>query len=219
MLNGGIVKASAPWARDKSKVAIRGVFSGGKWSPEADLVVTQYRDYRKLGRWRVVGSGHLSGVATDRLLIVAPESDGAPFSANDVLVFGDGTYTTLSVSDAELPLRADGSVEVGPERYRGVALLNGSSELTRVLIFHERGAALPKGLTSVLWREKEYKADLLLPDSYIDDKLFAIGEQLKKFPTEWHLSSIDFLETQVEALKGLLNSGRRAVSKQTALRV
>ena len=222
MVNGGIVKASAPWPRDKSKTALKCVFSGGKWTPDANWVVTQYRNYRKLGRWRVASVGYFSGFNTDTLLVVAPDHGGEyTFQAGDVLVLGHGTYTELEFGDTDLSLMANASLEIGPERHRGVALLSESptSEWVkpkRAVMFHKEGAKLPEGSSTVWWRDRSYQASFLLPDSYIDNRLQAVGEKIKTLSDSLRWSLVDVLEAQKKVLS--LQEGGLSLEEERTLK-
>ena len=212
MLNGGVVKASAPWHRDKNKIGIRGIFSGIGWSPGTRIVVTHYRDYRNLGSWIVAGTGHLSGVATDSLLVLASEtptsklSGKTPFLPNDILVIGDGTYTELLFDKSDLELTADDRVEIGRERLRAVALLSQAPNAyspvtpTRAIVFHKPNIKLPQGTAVIWWREKCYQASFSLPDTYIDSKLRTFGEKIKSLSKEMHWAVMDVLEAQLDSM-------------------
>lgn len=225
MINGGIVKGCAPWPRDKSKTALKCVFSGGKWTPSANWVVTQFRNYRKLGRWRVTSVGYFSGFNTDTLLVVAP--DCGPdhereytFQAGDVLVLGDGTYTELEFGDTDLTLMANASLEIGPERNRGIALLSESpaSEWVKpkqAVMFHKEGVKLAEGQSIVWWRDRSYQASFLLSDSYLDNRLQAVGEKIKTLSDSLRWSVVDVLEAQVESVLSLQQGGLTLEEERT----
>lgn len=213
MVNGGIVRSSIPWPRDKSKTALKCVFSGGKWTPSANWVVTQFRNYRKLGKWYVTSVGYFSGFNTDTLLVVAPNDkvnnkQEYAFQAGDVLVLGDGAYTELEFIDTNLTLMANASLEIGTERNRAVALLaespaSGWVKPQQAIMFHKEGAKLPEGPSTVWWRDKSYQASFLLSDSYVDNRLQAVGEKIKRLSDNLRWSVVDVLEAQVESVLSL----------------
>lgn len=227
MVNGCVVKFSMPWYRDKSKVVIHGVFSGGEFGIGTQWVVTHYRTYRDLGKWRVerVGSAsRVDGSPRETTMLLAPVAPTLPFSKspileNDVLVIndgsdsGDGTYTTLEFNKTNMKLRIDSSVEVGPNRYHAVALVDHSPisstarvvKPKRLVMFHKPGAKLPQSVVPVWWRNKVYEADVVVPDSYLESRLHLLSERWKQLSQDMRWAVVDALD-QVESVLNLQES-------------
>ena len=221
MVNGGIVKFSMPWYRDKSKVVIHGVFSGGEFGIGSHWVVTHYRTYRDLGKWRVerVGSAsRIDGSPRETTMVLAPVVPTLPFSKspileNDVLVIempdtGDGTYTELEFNKTDLKLMIDSSVEVGPNHIHAVALIDRSPTSStarlvkpkRLVMFHKPGAKLPQSVVPIWWRDKVYEADFVVPDSYLESRLHLLRESMSRGTRGWKQLSKEMRWAVVDAL-------------------
>ena len=66
------------------------------------------------------------------------------------------------------------------------------------MIFHNKEVAFPQSITTfVRSGNREYQATLQLPDTYIDRKLVAIGDTIKKLPITLHAEVIRLLEAQM----------------------
>jgi hypothetical protein len=130
-VNGGLVKDAIRFPRSDKLMAVRGIWSGGQWAPQKNILVYQYREQMPLGIWQMVGVDSLSG--SDVALILSPFQENVFLAKNDVLIFGEGAYTTLPVSETTLPTDSDCSIEFGA--YHGIALLNRTP--AQVIIFHQ----------------------------------------------------------------------------------
>lgn len=212
MINGGVVRASACYPQ--GKITVMGAFNSTKFEIGSNWIVDQYRNYRLLDSWRVdgVGSANRINAPREMMMVLAPlspfkETD-PPIHADDILIIGEGahkgTYTELQFNETDLEVITNDPVEVGPEKYPGVVLLdqppgfNKWSKPKRLVIFHNKEVAFPQSVTTFIRSgNRKYQATLQLPDTYIDRKLVAIGDTIKELPITLHAEVIRFLEAQM----------------------
>lgn len=139
-VDGGVVKKVLPLSSAASdRIAVVGVWSGGEWSQQDQIWLQQFRAGTSLGQWKVVGVTLPSGHDTI-LQLALPEARALP-NEGDILVFGQGSFTILDIATTALPIKTNKAVEVGHQRYHGVALTeNGVSR--RIIVFHSELATI-----------------------------------------------------------------------------
>ena len=214
MINGGVVRASACYPQ--GKITVMGAFNSTKFEIGSNWIVDRMRNYRLLDSWRVEGVGSANRINAPRemMMVLAPlspfkETD-PPIHADDILIIGDGarpagiTYTELEFNETDLEVITNDPVEVGPEKYPGVVLLDQPpgfhkwSKPKRLVIFHHKEVAFPQSVTTfVRLGNRKYQATLQLPDTYIDHKIVVIRDTIKKLPITLHAEVIRFLEAQM----------------------
>lgn len=150
------------------RLAVAGVWSGGKWSPGSDLLVRQYRDKLLMGIWRIAGVDLLSRKRTDPVLLLTPIKASATIEDQDILVFGDGVYSNLKVVKTNIPIESDVAVEIGSAHYHAIAVVKNDS-VSELLVFHEPEASLERQPQQpVWWRGTQYEAIIDAPDFAIE---------------------------------------------------
>ena len=160
-VNGGLIKEIVHFPDSIERIAVKGIWSGGQWAPEEELLAYQHRNQTYLGVWRVVG---VDRMASDVLLILSPTQQNGSLTKDDILVFGEGLYTILEISETTLPSGKDCAIEFGHEHYHGIALLSRSQQ-PKLILFHPPGAKLPKGdMQSVWWRGQEFSVRIVSDD-------------------------------------------------------
>ena len=159
-VDGGVVKKVLPLSSTASdRIALVGVWSGGEWNPHDQIWIQQFRAGISLGQWKVVGVTLLSG--HDTILQVAlPEARPLP-DEGDILVFGQGSFTILDIAATTLPIKTNKAVEVGRQRYHGVALTE-NGVVRRIIAFHNKLATIaPELIQCIWWQERPYRVELI----------------------------------------------------------
>lgn len=159
-VDGGVVKKVLPLSSTASdRIALVGVWSGGEWDPQDQIWIQQFRDGFPLGQWKVVGVTLLSG--HDTILQVAlPEARALPVEG-DILVFGQGSFTILDIATTTLPIKTNKAVEVGRQRYHGVALIENGA-VRRIIVFHNKPATIaPEVVQCVWWQGHQYSIEVV----------------------------------------------------------
>jgi hypothetical protein len=147
-VDGGLVKEVFPFPVGKDRIAVVGVWSGGKWRPHTKYFVQQFRNQSLAGIWPVVGVDMITG--RDAVLILSSEPQNPSLAKGDILVFGEGSFTILEVKETDLAIDSDRAIEVGIHRYHGVALVE-NSRVEKIIIFHETEATIERNPSQPVW--------------------------------------------------------------------
>jgi len=159
-MDGGIIQKVVPFFRSEPQRAVVGVWRGGTWSPTAKEVVHQYRGKTLVGIWQLKGGDYPARQPARAVLILERQGEALEPLANDILVFGEGVYSQLSVADSDLTLESDVAVEVGNGRYHGVAQVH-DGRIESVLLFHQVDAVIDREERQpIWWRGKQFWAQL-----------------------------------------------------------
>jgi hypothetical protein len=161
-MDGGIIQNVVPFFRSEHQRAVVGVWSGGRWSPTAKEVVHQYRGKTLVGIWQLKGVDYPARQPARAVLILERQGEALEPLAHDILVFGEGVYSQLSVADSDLTLESDAAVEFGNGRYHGVAQVH-DGRIESVLLFHQIDAAIDRHeIHPLWWRGKQFSVQLKL---------------------------------------------------------
>jgi hypothetical protein len=154
MLDGGLVKDAVPFPLSQNRIAVSGVWSGGNWDTREKFIVRHFRNEILIGIWQVAGVDKIAH--RDAIAILSPEGNPHPVRSGDILVFGEGTYKIFPVMHTDLPIDTDRAVEVGIQRYHGIAVFE-KEIVTKIICFSpsrvtvENTASLP-----LWWRGRKY---------------------------------------------------------------
>lgn len=122
-------------------MAVQGLWSGGAWSPGEGATVRHFRDRLPLGIWRISGVDVPSGFGALPVVFLRPLAEARSIEPGDVLVLGEGLYSTLNVGSSMVP--PGSAVEIGSAGYR--AITEGDADQTRrLLVFHGSDAAIER---------------------------------------------------------------------------
>jgi hypothetical protein len=159
-VDGGIVTKVLPLSSTVSdRIAVVGVWSGGRWDPQEQIWIQQFRAGISLGQWKVVGVTLLSGHDTI-LQLALPEARPLP-AEGDILVFCQGSFTILDIATTTLPIKTNKAVEVGRQRYHGVALTE-NGIVRRMIVFHSDLATIaPEVVQCIWWQDRPYQVELI----------------------------------------------------------
>ncbi len=151
-VDGGIVKDVFPFMGNTATI---GMWSGGKWGPQNQFVVHQFRNHSLVGYWQVMGVDIIH--RRDAVFFLAPQGSVLSLAKDDILIFGEGAYTILPVKETDLPIERDRAVEVGEQRFHGVALWV-QGRVQDILFFHEEGKGLIErnGIQPVWSRDRRF---------------------------------------------------------------
>jgi hypothetical protein len=162
-IHGGVISDVLPHPRAKSScIALRGVWSGGMWFAEANMVLNHYRDGEFYGQSKVVGVD-LVGTTThsEVVLLVEYELDQKPIS-EDVVIFGEGSYSLMShIGGFDMYEHGNVggwlSVSLDNEKYAGITELRDVGMIlgkrrSKFWIFHPSDVVIEPG-THNLWRK------------------------------------------------------------------
>ena len=186
-VDGGIVSQVSQFPGDKGRIAVSGVWSGGRWTPGTDLLVQHYREKLLLGVWRVTGIEIMSRAAKSPLLLLLPVRQSVSPQEDDIFVFDNGVYSILPISETDLPVRSSSAVELGGNRYHAVAKV-GQVSVNEIIVFHEPEAAIDRTASQpVWWRGKQYVAKVAEPELQIEFQ----------YPVELYLNHHDISVRQV----------------------
>lgn len=162
VVNGGLVKEVIPFPHRKGWIAVKGIWSGGKWTPKTQIWVYQQRRETLLGVWRMVGVDRIAGCA-EPILILSPQREHITLIREDVLLFGEGRVTSFEIDKTTLPIKRDCSIEIGSSHYRGIVTFNPFS--FKLFMFHEESIPFlsRRKWQLVWWQEREYFIRMVLP--------------------------------------------------------
>jgi len=154
MLDGGLVKDVILFPHSHNQFAVSGVWSGGNWNIKEKFIVRHFRDEILIGIWRIVGIDKIAH--KDAVAILSPEGNPHPIKSNDILVFGEGYYRIFSVTHTDLPIDTDRSIEIGTNKYHGIAILENGT-VTKIIFFIAPGETIENTITMpVWWRGHKY---------------------------------------------------------------
>ncbi len=160
IVNGGLVQEVSKFPGRDIRYAVKGVWSGGEWKAENKFPVFQFRNHVPVDKWDTVGVERISG-KSDMLLILKPTHEGSVLQPDDVVIFGEGHYTSLQVKVPNFPDRRACAIEFGPSRSKAIALRT-EGRVDHIIVFHELGSPLSEEREQVfLWRKQEYTAEIL----------------------------------------------------------
>jgi hypothetical protein len=149
------------------RVAVQGVWTGGIWEPSTKAVVRQYRGNTLVGVWRMTGVDIPSRQYSDAVILLEPEGGVLTPQKNDIIVFGDGVFSRLPIIESELILESDSPIQLGVEKYHGIALVI-NKKIESVLLFHYPDSVIEsKPLQTIFWDGNPYVVKVKL--SYFDD--------------------------------------------------
>ncbi len=153
MLDGGLVKDVIRFPLSHNQFAVSGVWSGGNWNIKEKLVARHFRNEILIGIWQVAGVDKIAH--RDAVVILSPKGNPHPIKSNDILVFGEGPYKILSVMHTDLPIDVDRAVEVGINRYHGIAIFENGT-VTKIIFFGVPGEPVENTTLPVWWRGHKY---------------------------------------------------------------
>jgi hypothetical protein len=166
-VDGGIVKSSMPSWGSPRRVAVQGVWTGGIWEPSTKAVVRQYRGNTLVGVWRITGVDIPSRQYSDAVILLEPEGGVLTPQKNDIIVFGDGVFSKLPIIESELVLESDSPIQLGVEKYHGIALVI-NKKIESILLFHHPDSVIEsKPLQTIFWDGNTYIVKIKL--SYFND--------------------------------------------------
>jgi hypothetical protein len=166
-VDGGIIKSTLPSWGSPRRVAVQGVWTGGVWEPSTKAVVRQYRGNILVGVWRIAGVDIPSRQHSDAVILLEPQGGVLTPQKNDIIVFGDGMFSKLPVIESELVLESDSPIQLGVEKYHGIALVI-NKMVDSILLFHRPDSLIEsKPLQTILWHGNPYIVKIKL--SYFDD--------------------------------------------------
>lgn len=165
MLDGGLVKDAVPFPLSHNRVAVSGVWSGGNWNTREKFIARHFRNKILIGIWQIVGVDKIAH--KDAIVILAPDGDPHSIRAGDILVFGEGTYKIFPVMHTDLPIDTDRAIEVGMNRYHGIAVFE-KGMVTKIICFSASRVTIENTTTlPVWWRGHEYSF-IIKPDLETD---------------------------------------------------
>ena len=107
IVDGGIVYKVFKFPKRPGKpdsLAIKGVWTGGTWLPNAQFTIQQYRKQQFIRSWKVVGVDLITRPSVDTALIVQLDVNSPSIEQGDIVLFGEGTFTIFDVAHSDLPL-------------------------------------------------------------------------------------------------------------------
>ena len=160
MVDGGLVHKVFKFPKRPGKadsLVIRGVWTGGTWSPNTQFMLQQYRKQQFISSWKVVGVDLITRPTIDTALIVQLDRHSPSFEQDDILVFGNGTCTIFAVKGADLPLTCTSAVQVGSPQYHAIAKVDKQLGVTQFIVFHAPDVILSsQDIQVVWWNNREY---------------------------------------------------------------
>jgi hypothetical protein len=128
------------------------------------VYLQQYRGHRRLGKWKLVGVELLNKSITDVVLIVQLAEGASRLQPDDVVVFGEEGYSIFEVEDSDLPVTTTIAVEISALRYKGIAKVDESEQVTQLIVFHTPGELLNLSRKqTVRYDQNEYTVYLASP--------------------------------------------------------
>ncbi len=149
-VDGGIVKSSMPSWGSPRRVAVQGVWRN-----------------TLVGVWRITGVDIPSRQYSDAVILLEPEGGVLTPQKNDIIVFGDGMFSKLPIIESELVLESDSPIQLGVEKYHGIALVR-NKRIDSILLFHHPDSVIEsKPIQTIFWDGNPYIVKIKL--SYFDD--------------------------------------------------
>lgn len=161
--DGGYVHGAMRFPGRPGVIAAIGTWSGGTWSPQSNMIVTQHRERRTIGLWHVVGVDIPARSRKSPALLLRPVGNEESLMRGDILTVGDAAFTEFDVTATNLPLSEHASVEVGPDALHGVAYVD-AGRVSKLIIFHGLDDVLPREETHlVTWNDVNYSISIRMP--------------------------------------------------------
>ena len=86
--DGGLIQKSFRFPKRSKKpdtLALKGVWSGGTWSPNTGFTLQQFRKQQFIRSWKVVGVDLITRPTIDQVLIVELDTQNPDFRQDDIL--------------------------------------------------------------------------------------------------------------------------------------
>lgn len=156
-VDGAVVTKTVATSGRKN-VGVLSMWSGGEWQIGSHATVKHFRGRLPIGVWQI-DSVEVLGRAKGTVVWLTALKRYATIGVGDVLVLGDGAYTTLRVDETDLPESDVLPVVLGKERYH--ALLRRTDGGNELLVFHQPDASMGYAAEHPIWyREREYHVRL-----------------------------------------------------------
>lgn len=149
-VDGGVVKTAIMIPDDvQDQLAISAVWSSSRWIDQNRLTVRQFRRGVFFAEWPIATVQFIR--RQDAVLVLPLDNPYQLYPLKgDVLIFGDGAYTTLAVERTDLPIDVDSAIEVGRCRYPGVALTE-HGIVRQVIFFHSAETTIEWESSPFIW--------------------------------------------------------------------
>lgn len=152
-IDGGIVKEVILLSiAGQKRIAVTGVWSGGKWGAHDQFSVRVFRKGVLLDTFQVVSVQMIA--QRDAILILSPDQKACLPAKGDLLLFKEGAFTMRDVYTTNLPINRDGAIEIGYQHYHGIAIAE-QGAIHKIIFFHPVGAGLDPGEQQPVWWQGE----------------------------------------------------------------